>query len=180
MCIKEVVKMSKILLVIDVQEGFMNKNTETVYKKIVKYLWDGGIEYNKVVFTKYINNKSSPAYRIGYDRMFCGKEIEIYNELREWCVCHRELYKIFRKDTYSCWYSKNRNGILFTEWLKENRITDIDICGVESNCCVLASAFDLFDNGYKVNILLDKCANMNGTRINELMVKEMFVEGKVE
>ena len=34
--------MNKILLVIDMQNGFMNKNTEIVHKKIVKYLWGGG------------------------------------------------------------------------------------------------------------------------------------------
>ena len=165
--------MNKILLVIDMQNGFMNEHTERVHKKIVNYLWGGVAEYDKVVFMQYINNKNSPAYKIGYDKMFCGHEIDLCSDLREWVITHRDMVVIFSKDTYSCWYSKNKY-ITFVEWLRLNKITDIDICGVESNCCVLASAFDLFDNGYKINIMLDKCANMNGKRMSELMIKELF------
>ena len=168
---------NKILLVIDVQEGFKNKNTQKVFDKIIKYIKANRKGYKYIVFTGYINNKKSPAYKIGYKQMFDIKETCIYKGLVDYIFDKKS--QVFVKDTYSCMKAKKVvSGEIFEDWLKNNNIKEIDICGVETMCCVLASAFDLFDNGYKIKIMLDKCANMNGQAVDKVLIKQMFEKGK--
>ena len=54
--------MSKVLLIIDMQNGFMNKN---VYKKLVKRIRNliDKNDYEKYIFTKFINKNNSMFYR---------------------------------------------------------------------------------------------------------------------
>ena len=48
--------------------------------------------------------------------------------------------------------------------------TQIYLCGIDTECCVLKTAFDLFENEYDVYVLKDYCACMNGeTRHNNAL-----------
>ena len=51
-----------LLLVIDVQNNFINKHTKNIPNKIEKLIKEN--RFNYVVFTKFINNKSSNFYKI--------------------------------------------------------------------------------------------------------------------
>ena len=107
--------------------------------------------------------------------MFDIKETCLYKGLVEYILDKK--VRIFTKDTYSCYKAKDKvNGELFKDWLKENKVKEIDICGVETMCCVLASAFDLFDNGYKINVLNELCADMNGKydKVSKEIIKNNF------
>lgn len=107
--------------------------------------------------------------------MFDIKETCIYKGLVEYILDKK--VRIFTKDTYSCYRAKDIvNGELFKDWLKENKVKEIDICGVETMCCVLASAFDLFDAGYKINVLNELCADMNGKydKVSKEIIKNNF------
>ena len=43
-------------------------------------------------------------------------------------------------------------------------IDKIYLCGIDTECCVLKTAFDLFENEYDVYVLKDYCACMCGTQ----------------
>jgi len=76
------------------------------------------------------------------------RDIEIIKELSE-SVGKNEI--IFR-NTYSLYkVSRVQNK------LKKRKIEQVDICGFDTDCCVLATAYDLFDSGYRPFILKDLC-----------------------
>ncbi len=39
------------------------------------------------------------------------------------------------------------------EGLRRNNISEVDLCGFDTDCCVLATAYDLFDQGIKPVVL---------------------------
>lgn len=44
------------------------------------------------------------------------------------------------------------------DWLQMNRVTEIDVCGLAADYCVIATAVDGVKNGYKTSILWDYTA----------------------
>ena len=70
--------MNKLLLVIDVQNDFINNNTKDVKDRISELV--NSKEYNYIVFTKFINNENSIWYkRLDYKGCLLsnGQEIAI-------------------------------------------------------------------------------------------------------
>src|SRR5213078_659642 len=45
--------------------------------------------------------------------------------------------------------------------LKENRVDDIDVCGIATDYCVRASALDARKNQFQVRVLVNLCAAVN-------------------
>ena len=50
----------------------------------------------------------------------------------------------------------------FRQYIKDNDISKIFLCGIDTECCVLKTAFDLFEKEYDVYVLKDYCACMKG------------------
>ena len=50
----------------------------------------------------------------------------------------------------------------FIKFIKENNITNIYLCGIDIECCVLKTAIDLFELGYNVYVLKDYCTCTHG------------------
>ena len=48
--------------------------------------------------------------------------------------------------------------------LLDEDVNEIYLCGIDTECCVLKSAFDLFEMGYDVKVLKDYCACTNGIK----------------
>lgn len=44
------------------------------------------------------------------------------------------------------------------KYIKDNNINDIYLCGIDTECCVLKTALDLFEENYNVYVLKDYCA----------------------
>ena len=53
--------MNKLLLVIDVQLEFINENTKPILNKIIELI--DSKKYNKIAFTRFINDKNSIWYK---------------------------------------------------------------------------------------------------------------------
>lgn len=64
--------------------------------------------------------------------------------------------RVFNKYVYSAVNEE------FIKFIKENNITNIYLCGIDIECCVLKTAFDLFELGYNVYVLKDYCACTHG------------------
>ena len=63
------------------------------------------------------------------------------------------------KDKATVYYSDR-----FKEIVRDFKINEIYLCGIDTECCVLKSAFDLFEMGYDVKVLKDYCACTNGIK----------------
>lgn len=139
--------MNKVLIVIDVQKYFINKDTKTIVKKIQEFLRKSSGEFSAIYFTVFKNDSNSPLWNIS-EWKGCAKspDTDICEEIREF-TNHTNL---FYKNILSAYKVPQ-----ISKGLKEKNISEVYLCGFDTDCCVLATAYDLFDNGLKPIILKD-------------------------
>lgn len=143
--------MSSLLLVIDLQKDFINEHTEHVLSKIEKVIAEK--KYDYVVFTKYINSADNLCYKkLNYTGCLTEEGQEIAIDSKD--------YKIIKKEVYTAYVDELK------EYLKENNIKEIYLCGLNTDCCVLKTALDLFEAGYEVYVLKEYCASTEGEQLH--------------
>lgn len=74
----------------------------------------------------------------------------------------------FKKGHYSAAYSgfegKNDDGVLLADWLRENEVRTLDICGIATDHCVRATVLDALKEGFKVRVLRSMCSPVDDKR----------------
>jgi len=150
--------MKKLLLVIDVQKDFINDITIEYTDKIEELI--NSNEYDDVAFTKFMNNKDSKWYR---ELKYNGCLDEVGQEI----VIDAKKYKIFEKTIYSSVSEE------FEEYLKENDITQIYLCGFDTDACVQKTALDLFEKDYDVYVLKDYCMSNAGIELHNVIIDNL-------
>lgn len=139
--------MKSLLLVIDLQKSFINENTEMLIPKITKLLNEN--KFEKVVFTRFINSYDSIWFKkLNYTGCMTEESKSLQIDSRSNKVIDKKIYSALGRELIT--------------YIKENDITKIYLCGIDTECCVLKTAFDLFENAYDVYMLKDYCACMNG------------------
>lgn len=134
----------KALIVIDVQKFFLNKETKPVVKTIQEYLKNNSNQYSAIYFTIFKNDQNSSLWQISEWQGCTGlPDTDICDELQEF-VSGNLFYKNF--------LSANKVPEI-KQGIKEKNIDQVDLCGFDTDCCVLATAYDLFDSGIKPVIL---------------------------
>ena len=129
-----------LLLVIDLQNGFINENT-ILSKETIKELIDSN-KYDKVLFTRFINDENNPTYKkLNYKGC-------IDEDSKKICINTKDN-KIIDKRTYSAYNQE------LIDYISNNNIKNIYLCGIDIDCCVLVTALNLFENNYNVFILKD-------------------------
>lgn len=136
---------NKALIVIDVQNYFLTSATKPIVKRIQQYLKNQSKQYATIYFTVFKNDPRAPLWKIS-DWQGCigSPETDICNELAEFTNKDNLFYKNILS-AYKVTSIKNN--------LKKNKISQVDLCGFDTDCCVLATAYDLFDSGIKPVIL---------------------------
>ena len=152
--------MSTCLVIIDVQNGFINKSTEHIPNSIKNLLCKQFFDY--VVCTKFINKESSAFTDImnWYDLM--DKSSQKLNKIIE-----SVSEKVFEKNSYSCFTEE------FEEYIKDNGIDKLYFVGIDTDACVLKSALDCFERNIKFEVLTNYCASTGGKEIHEAAIKIM-------
>ena len=139
--------MYSLLLIIDLQQAFINENTKNLLNKIIELI--NSKKYDKIVFTRFINQENSIYIkRIGWHGCLQANDQKI--------VIPTNNNIIIDKTTYSA------SNPEFLSYLQQNNIKDIYLCGIDTECCVLKTAFDLFELGYNVYVLSQYCKCMYG------------------
>ena len=62
------------------------------------------------------------------------------------------------------------------DWLDEHEIQDVDIVGIATDYCVLATAKDAVDAGYETRVMIDLTAPVHENKLDEV-IAEMEDEG---
>lgn len=150
--INTIIMANKALLIIDVQNGFVNDKTKHI-PALVEKLQDN---YNLVIATRFINLPDSPFRRlIKWDHLSPeSDEIELAFKPKESAI-------IIDKYIYSCIDDS------FVSLLKENDINAVDICGIDTDICVTKCAVDLFERNITPFVLKDYCATHADAEIQE-------------
>ena len=141
-----------LLLVIDLQNAFINDNTNHLIKKINNLIHNS--RYDNIVFTRFINNNDSIwTKKLNYNECISDESKKI--------VIDTNNNLIIDKNIYSAFTDKLKKYII------DNNIKNIYLCGIDTECCVLKTALDLFENGYNIYVLKEYCACTRGiTRHN--------------
>ena len=159
--------MSKLLLVIDLQNDFINNNTKCVLDKIEKLIDSNN--YENIVFTRFINNEDSIYYKKLNSRLFLteqGRSIAI----------DTRNYKVIDKIVYSAMNEE------LEKYINKNNIDEIYLCGLDTDACVYKTALDLFENNYDVYVLKDYTMSHKGVELHNVFIdnlKRLIGENKV-
>lgn len=148
--------MSEILLVVDMQNGFMPDKCRhiipTVIKLIERFLAAGKL----VEFTRFINTADSNYVKlINWSRLIQEPETSIIDELQPY------INNIFDKHYYSAFTEK------FSTFISLNKISKIYLCGVETDSCILKTAIDSFERNIEPLIIEDACSSNGGQQAHD-------------
>lgn len=129
----------------------MNEHTEHLPEKILEHIEQS--DYDFVLFTKFVNHPGSSLYKLGYTKMCKAPKTDIVDQFSELT----QGDKVFQKDTYSAF-----KLVKFCKFLDKNKIKEIEICGCDTDACVLATSYEGFDLGYQISVLDDLTASCHG------------------
>jgi nicotinamidase-related amidase len=148
-----------VLVVIDAQVGFLKDTTVTVLPKIKKLAARFAEAGAPVVFSRYHNYPGSP-----YERLLHWYKVrdaddvrlvpDLDHEAAQATVIDKTGYTVFVEDMDKLIASTGR--------------TDIVLCGVDTETCVLKSAVDAFERGLIPWILKDACASNGGLAMHRV------------
>ena len=150
------------LLIIDVQKGFLNENTNEIPEKVEKLQH----KYVYVLITKFYNPKDS-----FYRKIIKWNKFDKNSEDTKLAFTPRADAMILEKGKYSC-----VNTVLL-DFFKSKDIKIVHICGINTNICVTKNAVDLIENGITPVVLSDYCASQYGieSHIEALKNLRLFV-----
>lgn len=145
----------KIILLVDIQEGYMNDEVRSLPKDIEKHIKN--YDYDLVIATRFINkNDSLHKADINIKNMTVfssqAKLVEPIEKISDF-VLMKSTYTSLTEDV--------------AKLLEKNKVKQVYIAGLNTETSILATALDLFDKGIKPVILSNLCNTTNGKRINE-------------
>lgn len=148
--------MKKVLLVIDMQEGFRYPETVKIIPKINKLI----TKFNgEIVFLQFINKKESLFEKqLNWQKFQNKNDQEIFKELKN------EKFKKYKHSTYS---------VLTKEILKLIKNKEIYICGIYTDVTIIKTAMDLFDLNKKCIIIEDACAGQFKKSLHQSAIKSL-------
>ena len=129
-----------LLVIIDFQNAFINKNTIKAKEEIPQLLRDN--KFDEILFTRFINSEQNPVcLKLDWNKCIDDKSAKICMDTAG--------YKIIDKTTYTALNNE------MCKFLEKEEIDTIYLCGIDVECCVLATALNMFENNYDVRVLED-------------------------
>ncbi len=145
-----------MLLVVDVQNGFVNEHTRHVIEPINRLIGAFSDRGEPVAFTRFVNTPGSGFERwIAWTRFMQGPENDLHDAV------DARAGPVFIKHGYTAFPQK------FESYLHEQRVERLILCGIATDGCVLKSAVDAFERGIEPVVVTDACASHAGSETHE-------------
>lgn len=146
----------RILLVIDVQNGFVTDASRHVVKAI-EAVQTG---FETVLYSQFVNPDPSPFRSIlKYDKLGRGSsQIDL-------ALSPRQGAAVMEHTTYSSVTSE----LLY--WLRDKQVNEICVCGIATEACVLKTVVDLFENHFITWLVEDLCASDKNAHFHAMAVE---------
>lgn len=144
--------MRSALIIIDMQEGFINSNTKELIEKISRFIDKNKKGFETIIETQYVNHMYSPCHVFnGWNEcMEYSTSVDIVPQL----VSKADF--IYKKDTYSCWHGQLRTRI------KSLKVNKVYLCGVNIEHCILHSTLDIYNELQDCAVIRDLCGSTTG------------------
>ena len=140
------------LLIIDVQKAFINEHTRSA-RAAADQLQH---QYTTVYASRHLNSPDSSHRRyLGWTKCAPGSA---ESELAFQAADH---VKVFTKTRYSAAVPQ------LLDELRAEGFHEIDVCGINTEGCVLETAIALFEAGIRPRILEEACGSTGGPRYHE-------------
>lgn len=141
----------KCLVIVDMQLGFINEHTKDLPEKIADFINNHSV-FNCIVATRYCNTQLTACYKLGSWKE-CMKGT---TDIKLSPVINSYVQKIFDKNTYSGFTDE------FKLFLQSKKFDKVYFCGVNTDCCVLATVFSCYDSVQDCAVIEDLCASTLG------------------
>jgi nicotinamidase-related amidase len=141
------------LVVVDVQNGFVNDESRHVVPRIVELVrrWPG-----PVAFSRFFNRPESSYERlIGWTKFHGPPETDLVDELKPYAA------NVIDKHAYSFFGAEGQALAAAQGW------KDVYVCGIDTDICVLKTAVDAFELGLTPHVITDASASHAGPRAQE-------------
>ncbi len=167
--------MTSLLIVVDVQNGFVNSKSGHVVEPIVEFSRDWLSTGSQIVFTRFHNLPQSQWENlIHWNRLRESPEVDLVDPISRFVDCSlaSSTVHVVDKFTYTSLTSPVQQLIF------EQRVDTVAICGIATDSCVLKTAIDLFEMGtIRPLILTDLCSSHAGKEIHEagLLLASRFI-----
>lgn len=149
----------KCLLMIDVQKGFVSDDTEHVLPRI-KDLMDYGFDHK--IATQFINKENSQYVRsMDWRKLMESPDTDVIDFVQE----NSEL--VIVKNVYSAVCQE------LLDFLSDKRIDIVYLCGIDTDCCVLKTAADLFELDIEMKVLAHYSASNGGRESHDAALTVM-------
>ena len=143
--------MPNALIVVDVQNGFINDYTRHIPDRVATLIERG--DHDPVLFTRFINMPDGPYPRLtGWDDCMAPPE----TDLVEVVARHAAPETTFDKHGYAGMPDALERHLI------EHGIERATLVGIDTDMCVLKVAMDAFDLNIEPTVLIDCCASTAG------------------
>ena len=139
------------------QSGFINKHTKHLPEKIAKFINNRSILFDCIAATRYCNDPSTACYKLGNWKECMAETSDA--ELSPLIAPY--VNKVFNKRTYSGYTNE------FKSFLEKKGFDKLYFCGVNTDCCVLATVFSCYDNVWDCAVIADLCGSTLGKKAHE-------------
>lgn len=160
---------SAVLVVVDMQNGFISAQSAPIVPIVVDLVDRWQLAGGDVVFTRYLNYPGSPFERlIHWTEVQASPQIDIVEELQEQAqrataIVDKKIYSMFTKEN--------------TALVRQHGWTDIYVCGIATESCVLKTAVDAFELDLTPWVIEDASASHAGTVAHDagILVTQRFI-----
>ncbi|MFF7858999.1 isochorismatase family protein [Streptomyces sp. NPDC007904] len=150
---------STALLVIDVQQGFVNQHSRGVIPAVVRLVQGWQAAGAPVVLSRFHNEPGSPYETItGWTRLRTPEEQALVADLIPFAA---RAAAIIDKPQASVFTPEGARTIREAGW------TDLALCGIDTDACVYDTAVAAYQSGYRPWIVTDACASTGGIKYHE-------------
>lgn len=143
--------MKNCLVIVDMQNGFINENTSHLPHKIAEFISTHNC-FDMISATRYCNTPDTACFKLGGWRecMSGTYDADIAAEIKPY------VQRIFDKTTYSGFTAE------FKQFINNEGFDRLYFCGVNTDCCVLATVFSCYDSVMDCAVIADLCASTLG------------------
>lgn len=145
----------RALIIVDVQSSFLNAENESVVAMVSRVVRDGG--YSLIVESVF-STEGNPIWE--KQTHWKCELADTVSEIKD-LLPNGDSHIYIRKNTKSAW----KGNVDLKSVFQDKGIEEIHIVGLDTNDCVLATAYESFDLGYQTYVIEEATHASEGTKM---------------